>query len=719
MLQLTTDHIKEIAQELFTTTDLPKEDIVAYFASFSKRLAGVDPVWVKDVEAMELEVHKDTMAFLADVLSIPVTPHLILLEALITEGYLKQFQKKNCPLGPIVFRNRTLVAYDETKAIKERVFVETSYSTTGKDEADLVEVYIQRPREYAKGHGCPALYIADPYFMDCNEIAFKPQSLHGIDETLDEPVKDFQLTNWSKKVDRRPLTPPVDRTEEVKEHRWMTVNPALQRYVAKGFALIYYAGRGAFYSQGFNLTGSKEELDAVDATLRWIDGSASAYLDLEAEERVLPTWSNGSVIMTGKSYLGTLAIGTSTYSKSPALKGIIPEAGISSWYDYYRYNNLVVAPQGFPGEDIDILSWFCESFLLNPANAPKKRKDRFFELFDQMTHDMDRGSGYYNAFWDERNYLNQADQVTVPMLIIHGTNDWNVKISHLFKFLKATKGHSTCRNFVIHRGKHIYIQPADNFNLLDVIDRWLDYYFFGLGEQPLADGEGYVQDSNDPNKWDVINYDQRQPQVAHSLTHQSLSFAPQPPAAQAREESFESRVHFNSARDWEEQLLAKDSPLGAHFLTDSLDQPLHLHGDAIVDFKAKITPAAGAISCLLVDLGESKIVDERVNKTDKSHRIGLKTNLAVTSFVLEREAKPYHVITRGWMNVQTPQETPDADGFARYTIDMIPTDYTLPAGHQLLLVVCGNDFLYTLHPKENRAYTIQAGEMTLTLDVVK
>lgn len=720
MIKITQEQIKDIAQELFTQIDRPKDEIVAYFAKFAKGLSDIDPVWVKDVEVKELEVHKDILTFLDDVLTIQVTPHLNLLEVLITEGYLKHFQKKYCPQGPIVFHDRTIVAYDESKAIKERVFIETSYSTTGKDQADLVEIYIQRPREYDKDHTCPALYIADPYFMDCNEIAFKPQSLHGIDEVLAEPVKDFQLKSWSKKVDRRPLKDPVDKLEEVVEHRWKTVNPALERYVAKGFALIYYAGRGAFYSQGFNLTGSVEELDAVDATLRWIDGSGSAYYDLEAEERVLPSWSNGSVIMTGKSYLGTLAIGTATYSKSPALKGIIPEAGISSWYDYYRYNNLVVAPQGFPGEDIDILSWFCESFLLNPSNATHKRKERFFELFKQMTHDMDRGSGHYNEFWDERNYLNNGSKVTVPMLIIHGTNDWNVKISHLFKFLKATKDTPSCRNFVIHRGKHIYIQPANNFNLLDLVDRWLDYYFFGLGQRPLENGQGYVQHSYDPNKWELVNFDNRLTQLAYSKEEKVLNWTEElPKDTLKREEAFESRVHFDSAADWEKQVLAENSPLAAHFLSQTLDKDLHIHGDLILNIKAKISPNKGAISCLLVDKGRSKIVDERTNKTGKSNRVALKTDLAESTFVLEREAKDYHVITRGWMNVETPTKGPDQDGYADYSIDMVPTDYTIPSGHQLLLIVCGNDFLYTLHPKENRSYHIRTDSMTLSLDLLK
>ncbi len=33
------------------------------------------------------------------------------------------------------------------------------------------------------------------------------------------------------------------------------------------------------------------------------------------------------------------------------LEVIIAEAGISSWYNYYRENGLVTSPGGYPGED--------------------------------------------------------------------------------------------------------------------------------------------------------------------------------------------------------------------------------------------------------------------------------------------------------------------------------------------------------------------------------
>lgn len=721
MLIINQQHLPEIMDELLAKDSVSKEDLQRYFNRVVQELAPKAQDLLHQIDALSLEVHRDPFALLEDLLALDLPDQRSILEGLLAKGYLRHFQAKYCPQGPLVFQGRTLMAYDEQQTIKERIFVETSYSTTGLDQADLVEIYVERPREYqVGGKQAPALYIANPYLMGTNEEAFKADNLHGIEEEAQTPVKDMVLKDWSKKVGPRSDNPITESSplQEVQEPAMSQMNPAMKRYLAKGYAVIHYAGRGAYYSQGFNLTGSVEELDAVDATLRWLDGQAAAYYDLQATQPVRADWFNGSVAMTGKSYLGTLAIGTATYSRSKCLKTILPEAGISSWYDYYRYNNLVVAPQGYPGEDIDSLSWYCESFLMNPTNSSPERRERFMELFDQMRHDMDRESGHYNAFWDERNYLNQADQIQIPMLIIHGTNDWNVKISHLFKLLNASSQSKSCRNFLIHRGKHICIHSMTNFPFLPLMDAWLDHYLLGLGQAPLKNGQGYVQSNLDPNDWQLVDYDQRQT-VSYCLQEGALVKGEASDVTGKERHTFKTALDFSSAKDWQEQLLQTDSPLALRFDSPVFESPLHLHGDMVLTVKAKSDRPKGALSCMLVDLGKRQIVDERVySVADKQLAIGLTSRLPQTSFSLEPQAQDVHVITRGWMNLETLEDTANDQGYACYQIDMIGMDYTLAKGHRLGLVIFGNDYLYTLRPKQSQTYEIYLPSLNLQLDLI-
>ena len=333
---------------------------------------------------------------------------------------------------------------------------------------------------------------------------------------------------------------------------------------------------------------------------------------------------------------------------------------------------------------------------MNPTNATQAKRQRFRELFEAMRHDMDRESGYYNEFWDQRNYLNQADQIQVPMLIMHGTNDWNVKISHLFKLMEATQNNSISRNFVIHRGKHISIHSIDNYDLMDLMDRWLDYYLLDLGAQPLTNGQGIVQSNLNPNQWDQVNYDQRQ-QIRFKIEGDRLiqSDISTNDSVEATINTFETQLDFLSAKDWQEQLLDPQGTLAIRYESDSLENQLHLHGTMRIQLKVKSNRNEGALSCLLVDYGSHRIVNERTQSTSTKRSIGLSTKLPQTTFTYELDASDSHIITRGWVNLKTPVNSSDDQGFQTYEIDMIPMDYTLPEGHRLGLIIYGNDYLYT------------------------
>ena len=76
------------------------------------------------------------------------------------------------------------------------------------------------------------------------------------------------------------------------------------------------------------------------------------------------------------------------------------------------------------------------------------------------------------------------------------------------------------------------------------------------------------------------------------------------------------------------------------------------------------------------------------------------------------------MITRGWMNLETPEASANDQDYARYRIDMIGMDYTLAKGHRLGLVIFGNDYLYTLHPKQSQTYEINLPSLNLQLDMV-
>lgn len=156
--------------------------------------------------------------------------------------------------------------------------------------------------------------------------------------------------------------------------------------------------------------------------------------------------------MTGRSYLGTLATAAAT-TGVPGLKTIICEAGISSWYDYYREGGLVIAPGGFPGEDADVLAE--ETFSRQKQAGDYHRiQAKWQAALTKMTQQQDRVTGNYNDFWDARNYRKDAAHIKADVMIVHGLNDWNVKPANAEKLWRSIN----CRNQVKNDGNLVKIR---------------------------------------------------------------------------------------------------------------------------------------------------------------------------------------------------------------------------------------------------------------------
>lgn len=60
----------------------------------------------------------------------------------------------------------------------ERVYVETPVDTDGDGKYDLIAVYIRRPASTLRGEKVPAIYVANPYMLSCNEDWYIPHDVN-------------------------------------------------------------------------------------------------------------------------------------------------------------------------------------------------------------------------------------------------------------------------------------------------------------------------------------------------------------------------------------------------------------------------------------------------------------------------------------------------------------------------------------------------------------
>lgn len=201
------------------------------------------------------------------------------------------------------------------------------------------------------------------------------------------------------------------------------------RYVKQGYARAVADVIGTRGSTGcWDYGGEVEQQSGADV-VRWL-----------ADQE----WSNGRVGMTGVSYEGTTAnmvaaLGDEIAADSnggKGLAGIVPIAAISRWYGYaysdgvrYLGNSRTPTDEGFDTPLAFDLG-FGRTVVADPtheefADAAAARAGECGTV-EHTQQGYDR-SPDYDDFWLERDYRKDAADFRVPVMVVHGWQDYNVK----------------------------------------------------------------------------------------------------------------------------------------------------------------------------------------------------------------------------------------------------------------------------------------------------
>src|SRR4051794_32828830 len=276
---------------------------------------------------------------------------------------------------PYVHGDHTVPVYSYANAIRESVWVQTGLDNDHDGVGDKVAVDLVRPREAAAAHlRVPVIMEASPYYACCgrgNESELKQYDASGT-------------------ISKEPLF--YDNY-----------------FVPRGYAFVAADLAGTNRSTGCEDVGGREEVLGAKAVIDWLNGRARAtYAD--GTPAVATKWTNGRVGMIGKSWDGSVANGVAATGVA-GLRTIVPVAGISSWYDYQRFNGVLRAT--------DYPEYLSELVSGRPADACAAAVQKLGRGSDDAT-------GNYNAFWAARNFRPDAGKVHASVFIVHGINDTNV-----------------------------------------------------------------------------------------------------------------------------------------------------------------------------------------------------------------------------------------------------------------------------------------------------
>ena len=626
-----------------------------------------------------------------------------LIDQLVSDGLIPEDNDYH------YFNGKSLATFSSHDVIREVVYVESRVDTDQKGLPDLVKVSIIRPRYDGQ---IPAIMTASPYHQGTNDKA-SDKALYKMEGDLEvKPAHEIELEEPQLNlVQDQGQAELVSETEEKLTH--INASYSLNDYfLPRGFANLYVSGVGTKDSTGFMTNGDYQQIEAYKNVIDWLNGRCRAFTDHTRQRQVKADWSNGKVATTGLSYLGTMSNGLATTGVD-GLEVIIAEAGISSWYNYYRENGLVTSPGGYPGEDFDSLAELTYSRNLLAGDYIRGNEAHQADL-EKVKEQLDRKSGDYNQFWHDRNYLLNAHQVKAEVVFTHGSQDWNVKPLHVYKMFHALPAHIN-KHLFFHNGAHVYMNNWQSIDFRESMNALLTKKLLGQDtdfQLPTV----IWQDNTAPQTWlSLDNFGEEDNFETFSLGQEE----------QVIQNQYSDKDFERYGKTY--QTFNTDLYQGkANQITIDLPvtKNLHLNGRAQLNLRIKSSTYKGLLSAQLLELGQKKYLQPYPAvlsaRTIDNGRYHMLENLCELPF---RE-NAQRVVTKGYLNLQNRNglllvEDITADEWMDIQFELQPTIYKLQEGDTLRLVLYTTDFEITI--RDNTAYqlTVDLEQSSLILSCQK
>jgi X-Pro dipeptidyl-peptidase len=517
-----------------------------------------------------------------------------------------------------------------------------------------------------EGLQLPVIYESSPYFA--GTAGNNREYFWDVRQELDaEPVYHKTPTPIKRTGNR-----PVISTSQVRT--WLPL----------GFIVVHSSAPGTGLSQGCPTIGTRVEALAPKAVIDWLNGRAKGYTAPDGLEEVKAYWTTGKVGMTGTSYNGTIPFAAATTGVE-GLEAIIPVSPNNSYYHYYRSNGLVRSPGGYLGEDVDVLYDFVHSNPDNCAWCDSTIRNKI------MLENIDRNTGDYSDFWEERDLMNYMKNFRAAVLMAHGFNDWNVMISHSARFIDVLEKKGVPLQIYFHQGGHGGPPPQSMMN------KWFTRYLFGVQNNVEGDPKAWIVRENDDRQKPTPYSDYPNPDArpvkfylkAGAPKLGSLVLAKVPDQGT---ETLTDDVSFNGS----ELAQAESSGNRLLFLTESLKEPVHISGTPSITIRASSDKPAVNLSVWLVILPWTTGSNVRIND---------------------------NLINRGWADLRNHKSLvkgkPLVPGkFYEMTFDLEPDDQIIPAGKRIGLMIFSSDREFTLWPEPGTKLTVDLDASNLTVPVV-
>lgn len=626
-----------------------------------------------------------------------------LIDQLVSDGLISEDNHYH------YFNGKSLATFSTHDVIREVVYVESRVDTDKDGLPDLVKVSIIRPRYDGQ---IPSVMTASPYHQGTNDKA-SDKALYKMEGELE--VKPPHIIELEEP--KLNLVEPHGQAEVVleAEEKLSHINSSYtlnDYFLPRGFANLYVSGVGTKDSQGLMTNGDYQQIEAYKNVIDWLNGRCRAFTDHTRKRQIKADWSNGKVATTGISYLGTMSNGLATTGVD-GLEVIIAEAGISSWYNYYRENGLVTSPGGYPGEDFDSLAELTYSRNLLGGDYIRGNEAHQTDL-EKVKEKLDRKTGDYNQFWHDRNYLLNAHKVQAEVVFTHGSQDWNVKPLHVYQMFHALPSHIN-KHLFFHHGAHVYMNNWQSIDFRESMNALLSKKLLGLDS-------GYQlptviwQDNIAPQKWQGLDNFGKQDEL------HTFSLGNDEKVIQNQYDQKDFDRYGKTYQTFNTELYQGK----ANQITIDLpvSQDIHLNGRVELKLRVKSSTNKGLLSAQLLELGQKKylqpypaVLNARTIDNGRYHML---ENLCELPF----NPSAQRVITKGYLNLQNRTnllmiEEIQPNEWMDFQLELQPTIYKLKEGDTLRLVLYTTDFEITIRDNTDYQLTVDLAQSSLILPCQK
>ncbi|WP_235023708.1 Xaa-Pro dipeptidyl-peptidase [Streptomyces sp. WAC05374] len=595
----------------------------------------------------------------------------------------------------------TQPVFSRAEAVYQHVDIETATDSDQDGRRDTVRMRILRPRETDAGLKVATIVEASPYWGGGNDVPF-----HNVDLEEDGLPGGKGRTGLPGLYETAAGADPAPLNASAVVFPGYTDNYFLPR----GYAVAQLDSVGTGGSTGCPVSGGRAETLGAKAAVDWLNGRARGW-DPEGRP-VGAAWSTGDAALMGISYNGTLPTAVATTGVE-GLKAVVPIAGISSWYDYYRAGGGVVAPGGYQGEDADILARAVNSRAGRDVCAP---------VLDRLTADQGRASGDYTAFWRERDYLKDIGKIKAGVFLVQGLNDWNVKTRHAARLWEALEEHDVPRALWLHRAGHSNPMPLRMEEWLAKLHQWFDHWLYGLDNGALDGPRAEVEQAD-------FTWRQERDWPAPGTRDVGLRLTADGglspvPGRTARHTLTDAGRTLRA-----EQLVAapdERNPNRLAYTTGPLGADLRISGTPTVSVRASLDGTSPYVTALLVDHGtDTRATAGTVADTSQlvCYGEGVPGDTGCAHRTRHRtETADFKIVSRGWLDVRNrdslERQSRVVEGREyRLEWEMQPQDYVFKKGHRLGVVLISTDHDYTLRYPAGTRMTVRAGLSGITLPV--